>query len=151
MYYPMRAVRTRRYKLIHNLNFGMPFPIDQDLYVSPTFQDILNRTRSKQNLPWYKNLKQYYYRPQWELYDIRTDPAETNNLHGEPLHTKNCIKFIDRNKLTTLVCLQASLRWRWWRRRCASGCRRGSAPRGTRGCARPTRCSRRTRRTTQFA
>lgn len=38
MYYPMRAIRTRRYKLIHNLNFGMPFPIDQDLYVSPTFQ-----------------------------------------------------------------------------------------------------------------
>lgn len=38
MYYPMRAVRTRKYKLIHNLNFGMPFPIDQDLYVSPTFQ-----------------------------------------------------------------------------------------------------------------
>lgn len=38
MYYPMRAVRTRRYKLIHNLNYGMPFPIDQDLYVSSTFQ-----------------------------------------------------------------------------------------------------------------
>ncbi|XP_030032164.1 N-sulphoglucosamine sulphohydrolase isoform X2 [Manduca sexta] len=84
MYYPMRAVRTRRYKLIHNLNYGMPFPIDQDLYVSPTFQDILNRTRSKQPLPWYKTLKQYYYRPQWELYDMRADPAETNNLHGKP-------------------------------------------------------------------
>lgn len=38
MYYPMRGVRTRRYKLIHNLNYEMPFPIDQDLYVSPTFQ-----------------------------------------------------------------------------------------------------------------
>lgn len=45
-------------------------------------QDILNRTRSKQPLPWYKTLKQYYYRPQWELYDVRADPAETNNLHG---------------------------------------------------------------------
>lgn len=42
MYYPMRAVRTRRYKLIHNLNYGMPFPIDQDLYVSPTFQVSLS-------------------------------------------------------------------------------------------------------------
>lgn len=84
MYYPMRAVRTRRYKLLHNLNYGMPFPIDQDLYVSPTFQDLLNRTRSKQPLPWYKTLKQYYYRPQWELYDLRKDPAETNNLHGKP-------------------------------------------------------------------
>lgn len=38
MYYPMRALRSRRYKLVHNLNYGMPFPIDQDLYVSPTFQ-----------------------------------------------------------------------------------------------------------------
>ena len=38
MYYPMRAIRTKRYKLIHNLNFKMPFPIDQDFYVSQTFQ-----------------------------------------------------------------------------------------------------------------
>uniref|UniRef100_A0A0A9WTF1 N-sulfoglucosamine sulfohydrolase n=2 Tax=Lygus hesperus TaxID=30085 RepID=A0A0A9WTF1_LYGHE len=41
MYYPMRAIRTKRYKLIHNLNFNSPFPIDQDLYVSPSFQDFL--------------------------------------------------------------------------------------------------------------
>lgn len=84
MYYPMRAVRTRRYKLIHNINFAMPFPVDQDLYVSPTYQDILNRTRARQPLPWYKSLKQYYYRPQWELYDLRADTAEMNNLHGKP-------------------------------------------------------------------
>lgn len=38
MYYPMRAIRTKRYKLIHNINYKMPFPIDQDFYVSPTFQ-----------------------------------------------------------------------------------------------------------------
>lgn len=38
MYYPMRAVRTKRYKLIHNLNYKASFPIDQDFYISPTFQ-----------------------------------------------------------------------------------------------------------------
>jgi len=38
MYYPMRAVRTKRYKLIHNINYKMPFPIDQDFYISPSFQ-----------------------------------------------------------------------------------------------------------------
>lgn len=38
MNYPMRAIRTKRYKLIHNLNYRAPFPIDQDFYVSPTFQ-----------------------------------------------------------------------------------------------------------------
>lgn len=38
MNYPMRSIRTKRYKLIHNLNAQAPFPIDQDFYVSPTFQ-----------------------------------------------------------------------------------------------------------------
>ncbi|XP_043505963.1 N-sulphoglucosamine sulphohydrolase [Polistes fuscatus] len=80
MYYPMRVVRTKRYKLIHNLNYKMPFPIDQDLYLSPTFQDVLNRTSKKQPLPWYKTLKSYYQRPEWELYDLKYDPEERNNV-----------------------------------------------------------------------
>ncbi|XP_013794846.1 N-sulphoglucosamine sulphohydrolase-like isoform X1 [Limulus polyphemus] len=80
MYYPMRVVRTKKYKLIHNLNFKMPFPIDQDFYISPTFQDILNRTQTQVTTHWYKNLTEYYYRPQWELYDLIKDTKETNNL-----------------------------------------------------------------------
>lgn len=83
MYYPMRVVRTRQFKLIHNLNFKMPFPIDQDFYVSPSFQDILNRTRQKERLPWYKTLRQYYYRPQWEMYDVLRDPKELVNLASD--------------------------------------------------------------------
>ena len=80
MYYPMRAIRTKRYKLIHNINYKMPFPIDQDFYVSPTFQDLLNRTRNKQSLPWFKTLENYYERPEWELYDLKYDPEEKNNI-----------------------------------------------------------------------
>ena len=38
MFYPMRSLRTRKFKLIHNMYFKMPFMIDQDFYVSPTFQ-----------------------------------------------------------------------------------------------------------------
>lgn len=83
MTYPMRAVRTKRYKLIHNLNFQLPFPIDQDFYVSPTFQDILNRTLNKQDPRWYKTLHQYYYRPEWELFDLKLDPTERKNLVGK--------------------------------------------------------------------
>ena len=82
MYYPMRSIRTHEYQLIHNLNFLMPFTIDQDFFASPTFQDLLERTRLGQPLHWYKTLKEYYYRPQWELYDIRTDPREEVNLAG---------------------------------------------------------------------
>ena len=43
MYYPMRSVVTNRYKLIHNINYLMPFSIDQDFFISHTFQDLLNR------------------------------------------------------------------------------------------------------------
>lgn len=83
MYYPMRVIRTHRFKLIQNLNYKMPFPIDQDFYISPTFQDLLNRTRKKQPLHWFKTLQQYYYRDAWELYDLQADPKETRNLAGK--------------------------------------------------------------------
>ena len=80
MYYPMRTLRSKCYKLIHNLNSAMPFPIDQDFYISPTFQDILNRTREHRPLPWIKTLQQYYYRSAWELYNVCLDYKELNNL-----------------------------------------------------------------------
>ncbi|ALC46054.1 CG14291 [Drosophila busckii] len=80
MTYPMRMVRNRRYKLIHNLNYWSDFPIDQDFYTSPTFQQILNATINKQALPWYRTLLQYYQRPEWELYDIKADALERVNL-----------------------------------------------------------------------
>ena len=80
MYYPMRVLRNKRYKLIHNMNHKMPFPIDQDFFISASFQDLLNRTVKKEPLYWYKTLQEYYYRDQWELYDIIKDPKETTNL-----------------------------------------------------------------------
>ncbi|KAK3930451.1 N-sulfoglucosamine sulfohydrolase [Frankliniella fusca] len=89
MYYPMRAIRTKHLKLIHNINFRMPFPIDQDLYISRSFQDILNRTREKQPTHWSKTLRQYYYRPEWELYDLRKDAEEMRNVVGKPTYKQS--------------------------------------------------------------
>ncbi|XP_074870270.1 N-sulfoglucosamine sulfohydrolase [Carettochelys insculpta] len=80
MYYPMRAIQHQQFHLVHNLNFRMPFPIDQDFYVSPTFQDLLNRTRARQPTHWNKTLHQYYYRDRWELFDRSSDPSESQNL-----------------------------------------------------------------------
>lgn len=71
MYYPTRSIHQGAYHLLHNLHYRMPFPIDQDLYVSPTFQDLLNHTRQGEPTHWFKNLEQYYYRERWELYDSR--------------------------------------------------------------------------------
>ena len=80
MYYPMRAIRTQRYKLIKNFNYLMPFPIDQDFYISPTFQDLLNRTMKHEPLHWIKTLHDYYYRDAFELYDLYLDPKEMVNV-----------------------------------------------------------------------
>ena len=88
MYYPMRSIRTKRYKLLHNLNYLMPFQIDQDFFISNTFQDLLYRTRHNISTHWYKNLKQYYYREQWELYDLLLDPKELiNQFRNEKYET----------------------------------------------------------------
>uniref|UniRef100_A0A1B6D7A3 Sulfatase N-terminal domain-containing protein n=1 Tax=Clastoptera arizonana TaxID=38151 RepID=A0A1B6D7A3_9HEMI len=80
MYYPMRAVRTHAFKLIHNLNYLMPYPIDQDFFLSPSFQDILNNTKEGHPTYWYRSLNDYYFRQQWELFDLKEDPEETTNL-----------------------------------------------------------------------
>lgn len=89
MSYPMRSVHHRQLRLVHNLHFKMPFPIDQDLYVSPTFQDLLNRTVAGQPTGWYKDLHHYYYRERWELYDRRQDPHETQNLAADPRYAQD--------------------------------------------------------------
>ncbi|XP_075205816.1 N-sulfoglucosamine sulfohydrolase isoform X1 [Anomaloglossus baeobatrachus] len=84
MYYPMRSVQHMQYLLIHNLNFKMPFPIDQDFYVSPTFQDLMNRTTSGEPTNWFKTLHNYYYRARWELYDRSNDLNEVRNIARDP-------------------------------------------------------------------
>ena len=84
MYYPMRAVRDCRYKLIHNMYFKMPFMIDQDFYLSLSFQDLLNRTMQGQATNWFKTLQDYYYRSEWEMYDLLHDPKELNNVADIP-------------------------------------------------------------------
>ena len=80
-----RYARNSRYKLIHNLNYWAPFPIDQDFYLSPTFQDLLVRTLHNETLHWYKkSLKAYYQRPEYELFDLKVDPQERYNVASKP-------------------------------------------------------------------
>ncbi|KAM7145907.1 N-sulfoglucosamine sulfohydrolase [Macrochelys suwanniensis] len=102
MYYPMRAIQHQQFCLIHNLNFRMPFPIDQDFYVSPTFQDLLRRTRAQQPTHWNKTLHQYYYRDRWELFDRSSDPTESRNLASDSQYAE------------VLALLRAHLlKWQW--------------------------------------
>jgi N-sulfoglucosamine sulfohydrolase len=42
--------------------------------------DLLNRTMNKVPIPWYKNLKSYYERSEWEFFDLKVDPNEVVNI-----------------------------------------------------------------------
>lgn len=78
MYYPMRMVRDRKYKLIYNIAHALPFPFALDLQQSPTWI-------STQNSAYFGKRKKEHFiqRPQFELYDLENDPFETNNLAND--------------------------------------------------------------------
>lgn len=82
MYYPMRSVRSSRYKLIWNIAHPLPFPFATDLWESPTWQERLKEGLQAPYGP--RTVGGYIQRPEFELYDLVADPAEGNNLAEIP-------------------------------------------------------------------
>jgi N-sulfoglucosamine sulfohydrolase len=83
MYYPMRVIRTDRYKLILNIAHQLPYPFASDLWASATWQAAL-----KSEQPYYgrRRIADYQFRPRYELYDLQTDPHELKNLVDDSDH-----------------------------------------------------------------
>ncbi|MBI1872910.1 MAG: sulfatase [Acidobacteria bacterium] len=81
MYYPMRAVRTRRHKYILNLAHPLPYPQASDILDSPTWKAIAARQPKKMGA---LAVAAYFQRPAEELYDVERDPNEAHNLAGDP-------------------------------------------------------------------
>ena len=82
MYYPMRVVRDRNYKLIWNIAHGLPYPFATDLWVSATWQEVYQQGTDQ--VYGVKRIQDYIYRPEFELYDMKSDPFESTNLAGNP-------------------------------------------------------------------
>jgi len=70
-YNPMRCIRTNDYKYIRNFGDRPLVYIPADIYVSPSGQAVREQ--------FYGNR-----RPHEELYDLRKDPLEMNNVIDEP-------------------------------------------------------------------
>jgi N-sulfoglucosamine sulfohydrolase len=85
MYYPMRVIRTRRYKYILNLAHALPFPFASDLYASDTWQGVLKRDDTMFGN---RTVDAYLHRPWHELYDLKSDPHELVNLADDPAHAE---------------------------------------------------------------
>jgi N-sulfoglucosamine sulfohydrolase len=86
MYYPMRVVRTRDYKLIWNIAAPLPYPFASDLWDAPTWQDAFRR--GPETLYGKRTVKDYIHRAPFELYDLKTDPHETRNLAADANYAK---------------------------------------------------------------
>ncbi len=83
MYYPMRVVRDRRWKLIWNLAHPLAYPFASDLYASATWQAVLERGLKTYGK---RPVEAYLHRPAFELYDLENDPHEATNLADDPAH-----------------------------------------------------------------
>ena len=80
MYYPMRAVRTRRHKYILNLAHPLRYPQAADILDSPTWKAIAARQPEKMGEV---AVASYFQRPAEELYEIERDPNELHNLASD--------------------------------------------------------------------
>jgi N-sulfoglucosamine sulfohydrolase len=101
MYYPMRVIRTPRYKLIHNLAHELTFPLARDLGESSTWISAVlapGRDREakaptgtpnverEQRMFGQRTVAAFLHRPEYELYDLQRDPDEVKNLADDPAH-----------------------------------------------------------------
>ncbi|MFT5467955.1 MAG: N-sulfoglucosamine sulfohydrolase [Verrucomicrobiales bacterium] len=86
MYYPMRVVRDADYKLIWNIAHGLPYPFASDLWAASTWQAQWDKGKDANYGT--GTVDSYVNRPAFELYDIRKDPTESNNLAENPEFTE---------------------------------------------------------------
>lgn len=91
MYYPMRVVRDKNYKLIWNIAHGLPYPFASDLWAASSWQAQFQKGM---NAPYgQKTVGEYIHRPAFELYRISTDPNESNNLATDADYTATLARY----------------------------------------------------------
>jgi len=84
MYYPMRVVRDKEYKLIWNIAHPLPYPFASDLWAASSFQAQFQKSL---DAPYgQKSVGEYIHRPQFEFFKIDEDPVEAKNLANAPDH-----------------------------------------------------------------
>lgn len=89
-YYPVRAVRTGRWKLLYNIAWKLDHPTAADLYASATWQ----ATRREAVPLGSRDLESYLQRPQLELYDLEADPLELRNLADDPAQASRVAEMV---------------------------------------------------------
>ncbi|MEZ6138025.1 MAG: sulfatase [Pirellulaceae bacterium] len=86
MYYPMKVIRGRRYKLIWNVAYQLPYPFASDLWAAPTWKE--RYALGPETMYGKRTVGQYIQRAKFELFDLQEDPDETKNLAELPEHAE---------------------------------------------------------------
>ncbi|NLF94058.1 MAG: sulfatase [Oligosphaeraceae bacterium] len=92
-YYPMRAIRTSRYKFIWNIAHPLTYSFASDLWNSAVWQQA--RNARSQHLG-KRSLEDYLHHPRFELFDLEVDPDELHNLAEEPEYQKMIHEFCSK-------------------------------------------------------
>jgi N-sulfoglucosamine sulfohydrolase len=96
MYYPMRVVRDKQYKLIWNIAHGLPYPFASDLWAASSWQ---GQYRQGMDAPYgQKSVGEYIHRPRFELYDLEADPMERLNLAEDSQHAATLKRYQEKLK-----------------------------------------------------
>ncbi|MBU2905338.1 sulfatase [Arenibacter algicola] len=80
MYYPMRVVRDKNFKLIRNIAWRSEYPFASDLWAASTWQEVYI---NKKEYFGKRKVEDYLFRPEFELFDLEKDPDEIVNLAND--------------------------------------------------------------------
>ena len=94
-YYPMRVVRTKRYKFIWNIAWKLDYSFASDLWASASWQAALRGGLDHFGT---RTIDAYVHRARFELYDLEADPDELANLAGEPEYGEMVEVFCEKLK-----------------------------------------------------
>ncbi len=83
MYYPMRVIENREFKLIWNIASGLSYPHASDLWESATWQFVIDTDIDTYGP---RTVADYLQRPEFELFNMADDPYESVNLAYNPAY-----------------------------------------------------------------
>ena len=95
MYYPMRVVREKNFKLIRNIAWRSEYPFASDLWAASTWQEVY---RNKKEYFGKRKVEDYLFRPEFELFDLEKDPDEIVNLANDPNYKEVMDAMIEKMK-----------------------------------------------------
>lgn len=94
-YYPMRVVRTPRYKFIWNIAWKLDYSFASDLWAAASWQGA---RRDGLETFGARTVDAYIHRPRFELYDLQSDPNEIANLAEDPSYADMVEGFVAKLK-----------------------------------------------------